>query len=209
MKVYKSKKELIEDLISKEDVVLDVGFWGQAVDVKNPDWVHNMILARAKNVFGVDLRFEDEFLVNKENYRKQSAENFSFEERSDIIFAADLIEHLSNPGLFLDSCRKNLKSDGRLIITTPNTFTLYNFVEKFFKKEPSVNNDHTMYFNFSVLRKLLEKNGWEVEKENYLDYTWSKYKISLKRRILFILYKFIGLFTSKFIEDIVVVAKIK
>lgn len=209
MKIYKSKRELIKDQISKEDVVLDVGFWGQAVGIDNPNWVHNILKVHSKEVYGVDLDFDENQLVNIKNYNKQSAENFDFGKKFDAIFAGDLIEHLSNLGLFLDSCKRNLKDDGRLIITTPNCFNMFNLTEKLLKKEPEVNNDHTVYFNFPVLRKLLEKNGWEVGQEMYLDDAWSKYRQSIKRKVLYIFYKFIGLFTPKYIENIVVVAKKK
>jgi len=207
MDVYKSKKELIEDLISEGDLVLDVGFWGQAISVDNPNWVHNILKFNAKKVWGVDLYFDESRLENKENYKKQSAENFDFEEKFDVIFAGDLIEHLSNLGQFLDSCKRNLKDNGKLILTTPNVFGLFNIIEKVFKKEPSVNSDHTIYFNFTVLKKLLEKNGWKVFEEKYLDDVWPKYKQSLKRKFLYLIYKFLGLFTSKYIENIVVIAK--
>ncbi|MBU1046184.1 class I SAM-dependent methyltransferase [Patescibacteria group bacterium] len=207
MNIYKSKKELIKDLVSENDNILDVGFWGQAVNIENPNWVHNIFKLQAKEVWGVDLFFDEKRLKKPQNYKKQSAENFNFEQKFDVIFAGDLIEHLSNLGLFLDSCKRNLKDNGRLIITTPNTFTIFNFFDKFFRREPSVNNDHTIYLNFIVLRKLLEKNGWNVVEENYLDDVWTKYKQSLKRKILYVFYKFIGLFTNKFIENIVVIAK--
>ena len=29
MKIYKTKKELIDDVVKSNDAVLDVGFWGQ------------------------------------------------------------------------------------------------------------------------------------------------------------------------------------
>lgn len=209
MKVYQSKKELIESQISKNDVVLDVGFWGQAIGIDNPDWVHNILKFQAKEVFGVDLSFDENQLENIRNYKKQSAENFDFDKKFDVIFAGDLIEHLSNLGLFLDACKRNLKDDGKLIITTPNCFGLFNIIEKMFKREPEVNNDHTAYFNFIVLKKLLEKNGWKVVEEKYLDDSWSKYKQSFKRKFLYLIYKFISLFTNKFLETIVIIANKK
>ncbi|MCK4386490.1 MAG: class I SAM-dependent methyltransferase [Candidatus Pacebacteria bacterium] len=206
MKIYKSKRGLIEDQISEKDVVLDVGFWGLDIKACDSDWVHNMLKKQTKEVYGVDLYFDENKLENTKNYKKQSAENFDFDNKFDVIFAGDLIEHLSNLGQFLDSCKRNLKDDGRLIITTPNIFILFNFVEKVFKQEPSVNSDHTMYFNFVVLRKLLKKNNWKVSEEMYLDDVWPKYRQSIKRKFLYVIYKFLGLFTNKFIENIVVVA---
>ena len=60
---------------------------------------------------------------------------------------ADLIEHLSNLGLFLDSCARKLKANGRIVITTPNCFNLFDMASKLTKVEPIMNKDETVYFN--------------------------------------------------------------
>jgi 2-polyprenyl-3-methyl-5-hydroxy-6-metoxy-1,4-benzoquinol methylase len=113
--------------------VLDVGFWGQGVNIDNPSWVHNLLKKQGAKVFGLDIDF-DTSRFSGERYIKASAENFTSPTPFSLIFAGDLIEHLSNPGLFLDSSYKNLTQDGRLIVTTPNAFNLYNLTEKAHKK---------------------------------------------------------------------------
>ena len=127
---------------------------------------------------------------------------FSFQ-----VFAGDVIEHLSNPGLFLDACKNNLKPGGRVIITTPNCFNLFNLAEKITKYEPTVNSDHTFYFNTKTLKKLLEKNGWKISDASYLYTLDLKHKESWKKKILNIIYKIFSLFTNKFIETMVVIAE--
>jgi len=206
-KVHKNKTGLINELIGKDDVVLDVGFWGQGVSIDDPDWVHNVLLDQAKEVYGIDLDFDSSRLKNPGNYKRASAENFEFDIKFDVIFAGDIIEHLSNPGLFLQSCAKNLKDDGRLIITTPNCFGFFNLTEKISKSEPTVNKDHTCYFNQKTLKQLLEKNNWEVSDVNFLLFLGSKYKQSIKKMILNIIYRFISRLTSKFSVGLVVIAK--
>jgi len=208
-KRYRNKEELISSLINKDDVVLDVGFWGQAVKINDKNWVHRLLISKAKEVYGVDLVYNEIVFGDNSRYKKQSAENFDFKTSFDAIFAGDVIEHLSNPGLFLDACRRNLSKGGRIIITTPNCFNLFNIVEKIIKDEPSVNNDHVAYYNPIVLKKMLEKNGWEVLESSFLDDTEHKYKLSIKRRVLYLLYKFFTLFTYKFMETIVFTARRK
>jgi len=136
-KIYKNKKELIEKLISPNDVVLDVGFWGQGIKINDKNWVHNLLLNRSKNVYGLDLDFDINRLSHKENYQKANAEDFNFYLKFDVIFSGDLIEHLSNPGLFLKSCSRNLKESGQLIITTLNCFGFFSITEKISKSEPN------------------------------------------------------------------------
>lgn len=203
--VYKNKKMLIESLVTKNDVVLDVGFWGQGVTSTDENWPHRLIKQKAKEVYGLDLDFAKEFEGN-DHYFKMSAESFSIPVHFDVIFAGDLIEHLSNPGLFLDSCSKHLKPGGKLVMTTPNCFSFFSLTEKITKTEPTVNRDHTCYFNFKTLRQLLQKNGWEAQECSYIVDLEVRHKESFKKKILNVFYALLLPITPKFIETIVVVA---
>jgi len=204
--VYKNKRELVKGIIFPEDVVLDVGFWGQGVTVDDENWPHKLLKNRAKDVYGIDLDF-DTTRFDKSKYFKMSAEKFILPVKFDVIFASDLIEHLSNPGLFLGSCAQHLKSGGKLILTTPNCFNLFNMAEKITKYEPTVNSDHTCYFNFKTIEQLFEKNGWIIDARGYVFSLDINYKESLKKKFLNILYYLVSLVTPKFLETIVIVAK--
>jgi SAM-dependent methyltransferase len=207
--IYQNKRELVENLIRSTDTVLDVGFWGQGVDPANPKWLHNIIKSKAKEVYGLDLEVGEEFLKDQDHYKKCAAEDADFPVKFDIIFAGDLVEHLTNPGLFLDACKKMLKEGGFLILTTPNTFNLFNLTEKLTKYEPTVNPDHTFYFNRKVIKVLLEKCGWQVDTFHSVYSLDVKYTPSFKKQILDYLYLFLSKFTDKFMETMVVVAKVK
>ena len=207
--VYQNKKELIENLIRSSDVVLDVGFWGQGVDPNNTAWPHNVLKAKAKEVFGLDLEIGEEFLKDSVHYKKEAAENANFDVKFDVIFAGDLIEHLINPGLFLDACKKMLKPEGMLILTTPNTFNLFNLTEKITKYDPTTNPDHTFYFNQKVIKVLLQKCGWQVDIFSYVYKLDIKMQESLKKQILNYLYSILSKFTDKYMETMVVIAKVK
>ncbi len=208
--IYYDKQQLIEWKIKPTDSVLDVGFWGQGVGISSRYWPHRFILAVSKNVYGVDLDFDaasiKEFAAPA-NYQKANAECFKFEHEFDVIFAGDIIEHLSNPGLFLGSCRSNLKKDGILIVTTPNVFNLFNLAEKISKREPTVNSDHICYFNSKTLKKIFEKNGFEVKEISYLYTVHAQFRESFKKKFLNIIYFLLSKFSDKFIETLVVVAK--
>jgi len=206
-KVYKNKLELIDNLIESKDVVLDVGFWGQGIKINNDNWVHNLILKKAEVVYGLDIDFDENKLLDSNLYKKGNAENFDFNIKFDVIFAGDLIEHLSNPGLFLESCTRNLKSNGRLIITTPNCFNLFNLAEKITKPEPTVNEDHICYFNFKTILHLLEKNDFIIRETSYLYSLGSNFKESWKKKFLNLIYYLFSMISVKFIETLVVVAQ--
>jgi 2-polyprenyl-3-methyl-5-hydroxy-6-metoxy-1,4-benzoquinol methylase len=204
--LYNNKRDLVESILRPTDVVLDVGFWGQGVDPTNEKWLHNIIKSKAKEVYGLDLEVSEEFLKDSVHYKKVAAEHADFPVNFDVIFAGDLIEHLVNPGLFLDACKKMLKEGGMLVLTTPNTFNLFNLVEKITKYDPTVNPDHTFYFNQKTLKVLLQKCGFEVNKFHYVYKLDTKFVPSFKKKILDFVYAFLAKFTDKFIETIVVVA---
>jgi SAM-dependent methyltransferase len=206
--IYRDKRDLIENKISKEDTVLDVGFWGQGVNIKDVNWAHKIITDSAKETFGVDTEIGEEFLRDTLHYKKEYAEDVVFPIKFDKIVALDLIEHLINPGLFLESCKKNLKEGGELILTTPNTFNLFNLTEKISKHEPTVNPDHTFYFNKKVIKVLLKKCGFSIYEISYVYKLDTKHQESLKKKFLNLVYFVLSKFTEKYIETLVIVAKV-
>lgn len=206
--MYYSKKELIVAQVAASDRVLDVGFLGQGVREGDENWPHALLKKRAAEVYGVDLELTGPY-VHDPHYRAVPAEDFSFPVTFDLIFAGDLIEHLSNPGIFLVNCKKHLAPGGRLLITTPNAFNLFNLAEKLTKREPTVNADHTCYFNSKTLRTLLAKNGMKAAEISFLYSLGCGHPESWKKKFLNVLYWFLSLFTDKFVETLVVVATVR
>ena len=204
---YQNKKGLVKNLITSSDTVLDVGFWGQGTPSDASNWVHAILKSTGADVYGVDLEFDENKVTPKDHYHKGTAESVHFPVSFTKVFAGDLIEHLSNPGLFLNACERILASDGRLIITTPNTFNLFNIAEKFTKQEPTVNADHTCYFNSKTMRTLLRKNNFEIESIGYVYTLDADFIPSLKKRFLDGVYFLLSLVTDKFLETLVIVAK--
>jgi len=206
--VFRNKKALITALIQPTDVVLDVGFWGQGVAVHDANWPHRFLKERAHDVYGVDLTYDTDVVQPRDHYKEASAESFTFPGKTfNKIFAGDLIEHLSNPGLFLTACAKHIDRSGQLIITTPNCFNLFNLAGKLTRPEPVVNRDHTCYFNKRTLARLLEKNGWRVVSVSYIYTLGNLHKESFRKKVLNIVYAFCSLFTDKFTETLVIVAE--
>lgn len=206
-RIYHNKAELIRSSVTAEDTVLDVGFLGQGIRLGEENWPHGLMQKQAKEVFGLDLEIDRSAFPDTTHYIEASAENFSFPgTRFDLVFAGDLIEHLPNPGLFLASVKEHLSANGRLILTTPNAFNLFNLTEKLSKDEPTVNADHTCYFNTKTLRVLLSKCGFDMQEVGYVYTLEYGHKESIKKKVLNVLYRVLSTFTPKFLETLVVVA---
>ncbi len=203
--IFKNKKALIEALdIERGTYVLDVGFVGQATrDGDINSWPHAFLKAKSDHVYGVDLEFNTQTFPQP-YYLEGSAEDFSFPIKFDVIFAGDLIEHISNAGLFLQACKSHLKPQGRLILTTPNAFSFFPIIEKLTHDEPNVNPDHTCYFNKKVMAVLLQKNGITNFTFGYIYTLGTLWRGGIKRKILASIYWLLSEYTPKFLETMVV-----
>lgn len=89
-----------------------------------------------------------------------SAESF------DVVHASHLIEHLNQPGVFLEEVSRILKPGGQLILTTPNADGLQARLLK--GNWRSAIADHLVLFSRRTLKELLAAKGFQVEKER----TW-------------------------------------
>lgn len=73
---------------------------------------------------------------------------FPFEDNTfHAIYAGDIIEHLFDTSLFLNECHRCLKSDGILLLTTPNLASLEDRVGFLFGKSPrQINPTHEFLY---------------------------------------------------------------
>lgn len=202
--IYKNKKELLEKWSSPANTVLDIGYHGQKGGkfFNNETSPHAVLQRSNKATYGLDLEGEED-----EFHYRGSAEDFSIPQKFDVIFALDLIEHVSNAGLFLDSVKKHLRSGGTLVITTPNCFSLFHIAGKITRYEPTVNKQHTCYYNLKTLKHLVSRYNLEITEIAYLRDLECIFVESWKKKILNIVDLLLSLFTTKYMETIVLVLK--
>jgi len=79
----------------------------------------------------------------------------------DIIVAGEVIEHLTNPGLFLDRVRTYF-TGVPVIITTPNCFALAA-TRHMEDGVENVNIDHVAWYSYTTLKTLLTRYGFAIE----------------------------------------------
>jgi 2-polyprenyl-3-methyl-5-hydroxy-6-metoxy-1,4-benzoquinol methylase len=83
------------------------------------------------------------------------------EMRFDVVVAAELIEHVNNPGLFLSAVRTVMTPATTLLLTVPNALRFQNLVYAHQGLE-KVNPDHNYWFSPATIQTLLNKNGFHV-----------------------------------------------
>jgi len=79
----------------------------------------------------------------------------------DVIAAGGVLEHLSNPGLFLDGVKRFFTPATEMIIETPNAFSVHRFILGLLNRE-YVHSEHVFYFSYVTLRNLLERHGYTI-----------------------------------------------
>jgi len=120
-----------------------------------------------------------------------SAETFTLPHKFDTIVAGELIEHLSNPGLFLERAKKHLTEGGRLVLTTPYPFSLLYTLYALFKFPKTCQNpEHTCWFCPRTIGELARRSGFRIVKWNLIeDYRFDdpspRYRFFVKLILLF------------------------
>jgi SAM-dependent methyltransferase len=146
--------------------VLDVG---AGSGINRPDWMHAAVASVATQVVGVELDPDLAVQARERGYDviEADAQRLDLGRTFEVVWAGELIEHLSCAGGFLDGARRHLVPGGRLVLTTPNAFAVSNFVYRLGGR-PRVNRGHTCWYDETTLAQLLRRHGYEVVEIAYL-----------------------------------------
>lgn len=99
----------------------------------------------------------------------------------DYLVAAEIVEHLNNPGLFFSSAAKIFTPNMRLIMSVPNGLKEGN--RRWMNKGiEEINPDHNYWFSYATIDTLLRKNDYEIE--DWRAYSYFNYKKSALRTSL-------------------------
>lgn len=167
MKIIENRYDAIEPHVTGK-TVLDIG----CVDAR-PDGIskykstglHIFLKDRASFLLGVDIDQEGTTQMVRDGYNVVCADAayMNLDRRFDCIVAGEFIEHLSNPGLFLENMKQHLADDGILILTTPNAFAINNFFRILKKNRLKVHDEHQCWYDPITLMHLLKRHSFETK----------------------------------------------
>lgn len=135
--------------------------------------LHRKLMEVSNDVIGIDIDEEGIETAKKENINNiyqgdvENLERSWQDKKIQIILATEIIEHLDNPGLFLESVKKFFDDETKMIITTPNSFSLHRFFYSFLTGKENVHNEHTGYYSYNTLKYLLKKHNFTIETVYY------------------------------------------
>jgi SAM-dependent methyltransferase len=171
----RDKRELILSMARGRDV-LDTGCVQHSwrMSIENPDWLHSAVRDAARSCVGVDFLADDAAQLNDRGYdiRVGNVLHDAPPGQFDLVVAGDIIEHLEDPGVFLEYVAKALRPDGRAVITTPNAFYLAQWWTLLARGTPAISPEHSVLFDPFTFSKLVERGPLELEALHWLTPSW-------------------------------------
>ncbi|MBN1975111.1 MAG: methyltransferase domain-containing protein [Sedimentisphaerales bacterium] len=195
MKLPKFKYVYADDFVLHRMRGKSVLHLGCAGGEKPSSCYHIEISEIANTIWGIDINSAGlnkvkEWLPedsNRVKYFHGNVENIhelNINRKFEVIFIGSIIEHLSNPGLMLSGIADLLTSDGIVIIVTPHSFGLLQFLRVLLFRNESVITEHTCWFSVSVLTELCSRyNLIPIEWHTGYVYRSPSLKVSFTRAI--------------------------
>ncbi|MCK4738567.1 MAG: class I SAM-dependent methyltransferase [Deltaproteobacteria bacterium] len=166
-RLVKNRIEVIEPYV-KDKSVLDVGcvdFRPGGVRKFMSTGLHIFLKDNASELLGVDLDEAGAEAMRAEGFNvlQANAETMELGKKFDCIVAGEVIEHLSNQGLFLEGVARHLKDDGVFILSTSNAFGIASFYRILRRGKIKVHSEHTCWYDPITITELLRRYGFAVE----------------------------------------------
>lgn len=122
-------------------------------------------------------------------HSKSAAESY------DAVIASEVIEHVSNPQLFMKGCASCLKPGGTLVITTPNRTWISYFVmifigEHVMKFLPKGTHDYKSFIKPNELEAMATSVGLKKLKQTgvlYLPYPFNRWFLTPFMRVTYMM----------------------
>ena len=157
--------------------VLDLGCVKHSAEfaAKDPRWLHRRVRAAAKRCVGVDYAKAEVEKLNAmgiEVVHGDVTRRLPLDEKFEVIFAGDLIEHLSNFEGFFENCSRLLAPGGALILSTPNPFYADGFHYAAMKRRVLINPEHVCWIDPQAMLQLVGRFGWRVSDLRFTREAW-------------------------------------
>ena len=149
--------------------VVHVGFVDAGCQLLNQQsgaWLHEHLADVARELVGIDLDQPGVDDAQRRGYEAYAVDCRDVDavraldlEPFDLVVAGEVIEHLDDPGAFLDGLHALVAPDGLLVVTTPNASGLVNAAALLGNYE--VNHpDHVVLYSCTTLDTMLRRHGW-------------------------------------------------
>lgn len=173
----------------KDGRVLDVG------NLAKSGKVHKMLIEKfpSSEIHGIDHVDQNKLGIRFPNQKIGILETADYPENYfDLIYIGEVIEHTWEPKKMIDSCYKILKVGGRIVLDTPNIYSMSRMIRYFFTGKDIILGDpeHKIFFSRAMLENILESSGFRIiDLKSEVNFDTKRLKFSLPN---FGSFKFMG-----------------
>jgi hypothetical protein len=169
-------ESFISSNVNGYDKVLDFGSANHSDATSNlgEKSAHHSVCANNKSVIAVDIvehgvnRFPNSVYKTLNLLELNKEQQLEKVGRVDAIFAGNIIEHLSNPGLLLELASNLLGAGDKLILTTVNPVWFIGIWDRLFSTYYSNCIDHTVILGAPEFLELAERYGFTLDEWNFI-----------------------------------------
>jgi 2-polyprenyl-3-methyl-5-hydroxy-6-metoxy-1,4-benzoquinol methylase len=150
--------------------VVHVGFVDAGCQMLNEQsgaWLHEHLAGTATELVGIDLDTAGVDDARRRGYEAHAVDCRDVDAvralglaPADLVVAGEVIEHLDDPGGFLDGVHALVAPGGLLVVTTPNATGLVNAAALFGNYEVQ-HPDHVVMYTCATLDAMLRRHRWE------------------------------------------------
>jgi len=176
---YPYRDSLILD-ICRNKKVLHIGYLDEPYmeeKMSRGVWLHSHLAAVCSQLVGLDINLASaKLMMAKYGYEYVIADlnkKISLDFFPDVIVCGETIEHLTNMDLLFANLRQIMKKNTKLLISTPNAYSLIPFLANFFGEE-MIHPEHMHVFTKKSLFQLLQKEGMEAVDFSFTNISRSK-----------------------------------
>lgn len=90
----------------------------------------------------------------------ENLSDLNIQRKFDVILAGSIIEHVSNPGLMLAGIYDLIEPNGLLLISTPHTWGVLQFLRVALRRTEAVNPEHVCWYSVPTLTELVSRYGF-------------------------------------------------
>lgn len=147
--------------------------------IENDMLLHFDLEKIAGELYGFDFDQEGIDILSKHGTKNlfradlEKLEEVGLDEKFDVIIAGEMIEHLNNPGLFLNGIKRFMNAETKLVITTINAYCAFRFFIYGLRGKGGVNEpvhpDHVYYFSYKTLNLLINRANLKVSDFYFYD----------------------------------------
>jgi len=174
VRLVRNRAEPILSIVRGKSV-LEIGCVGMGIHdtIGGLNFIAGYVKPIAKVWVGIDNNEEGVKKLREKGFdvRLVDAEKpFNLNKKFDVVLAEEVIEHLSDMPCFFNNVHKHLKSNGSLLITTPNPISHSFFLQRLLYKrinDVSVFN-HTHWHTHETLIELLRRYNFKVVYWEYI-----------------------------------------